>query len=226
LWLSDQLANGTNGFPYAKHWLTDTVLHVYAARLISLIGLSLIVFNFWQWLAPSFNRKTLTLLRYVMFSWLGSLLVISVLKRTTTLPCPWSIKQFGGGADYVFIQDLFSSAYPVAECFPAAHSSGGYGFLCLGFVALVLGRSMSKGFLFPTLVGLLLGGTQIVRGAHFISHDLFTAGISLCFAWVFAEVYLFRSKLFWPTFGQSKGTEIAPNGSVHTVGTATPSDDQ
>lgn len=193
---SEHLADGLNGFVYSKHWFFDNVLHIYAARLTAILGLGLLLFNAWQALAPSANRKIIVVFRYIMFSWLSSLAVISVLKRITTLPCPWDLKQFGGMADYLTIEKMFSSMYEVGECFPAAHSSGGYGFICLGFVALALGKPMYKGFLCGVIVGLVYGGAQIIRGAHFISHDLFTIAICLAFAWFWAEFYLFRFNEF------------------------------
>ncbi len=202
MWIASLFADGVNGFPYSKHWLTDTVLHAQAARLSGIMGVTLISFNIWQWIAPSFSPKIVVACRYLMVSWLSTLIIISVLKRVTTLPCPWNLTQFGGTVDYVPIYNLFSSALTVGECFPSAHASGGYGFIGLGFIALMFGQPMRKGFLIPILIGLLYGGAQIVRGAHFVSHDLFTIAISLSFAWFWAETYLFGSAAFSVSNGQ------------------------
>jgi len=194
--ISAFFANDIDGFPLTHHWLTQTVLHLYAARLAALAGLALIGFNLWQWICPSVNNKIAVAARYLMISWVSSVLTIALLKQVTTLPCPWNLKQFGGTVDYIFIYELFSGIHSAGKCFPAAHASSGYGLIGCGFVALMFGRHIGKGFLLPLLIGLVYGGAQIVRGAHFISHDLFTLGICLSLSWFWAEVYLFRSKAF------------------------------
>jgi len=63
-------------------------------------------------------------------------------------------------------------------CFPAAHASAGYAWVCAYFAARSLGVSWAKWLLVGALaLGFLFGFGQQLRGAHFISHDLWTLAI-------------------------------------------------
>jgi len=75
------------------------------------------------------------------------------------------------------------------HCFPAAHASSGYALVALYFVfrerSTVLARA---GLWIGILCGVVFGAAQQARGAHFVSHDLWSAFI----VWVIAaSVYIF-----------------------------------
>ncbi len=190
LWLSSLVADGNNGFPLRGHWLTERVLHYYAGKFTGILALGLILFCLKQWLWPRASYHTIISSRYLMFSWLSSALAIGILKKVTKLPCPWSLKVFGGTNDYVGILDVFSKQFPAGYCFPSGHASGGYGLLGLAFIAFAYGFSMRSALTLPVFLGALYGGAQISRGAHFISHDFFTVAICLISAWFWAVKYL------------------------------------
>ena len=191
LWISERFADGVNGFPWRDQWLTSTVFHSYANKVTALIAIALILFNLKQWIRPTVSRRLIGSGRYLMCVWMLSALTISELKAITTLPCPWDLQMFGGTREYLSLLHTFSSAYPAGSCFPSGHSSGGWGMIGLGFVALLYGRSMFKGFLPAIVIGVIYGSTQIVRGAHLVSHELFTVAICLGYAWFLANFYLF-----------------------------------
>ena len=68
---------------------------------------------------------------------------------------------------------------PSAACFPGGHSSAGYAWVALYFFAWVV-RPQLRGRLLATalLAGAIFGAGQQLRGAHFLSHDLWSLGIS------------------------------------------------
>lgn len=191
--ISGWLADGSNGFPLRGHWLSQRVLHYYGGKLTLLLALAVIIFNVVQLRWPSAEWKVTVAGRYVFFSWLISFAIVGLLKQTTTLPCPWSLREFGGDAVYLNVFQLFSNAYPVGHCFPAGHATGAYGLLGLGFIALVFGHSMRLSVLLVLSFGALFSVGQLVRGAHFLSHDLFSIAICYAVAWLLAEFYLFPS---------------------------------
>jgi membrane-associated PAP2 superfamily phosphatase len=192
LQLASIFSDGELGFPYRLDYFFDIVLHLYAARVSAYIGSILILFNLAMCFRPMFEKRVIIAARYTMYTWACSVIVIAVLKDFTTLPCPWDLAQFGGDEVYVLMNDIFSSAFPIGNCFPSAHSTGGYGLLGLGFVFAIFGAPMVRGFSIATVIGLIYGGAQIVRGAHFLSHDFFTIAICLSVAWVWAELYLVK----------------------------------
>jgi membrane-associated PAP2 superfamily phosphatase len=198
MWIASRISDGTNGFPLRGDWLVQRVLHYYGGKLTIVIALCIVSFNLIQWVRPSKSVKAIVSGRYIMYSWLSSILTIGVIKHTSTLPCPVDLQAFGGNEVYVSIVDLYSAIYPVGGCFPSAHSSGGYALMSFAFVALVYGRAFLPALIAGVLMGAIYGTAQIFRGMHFASHDFFTFAICMGYAWLWAELYLFKKTSFSP----------------------------
>ena len=67
---------------------------------------------------------------------------------------------------------------PRAACFPAGHASAGYAWMALYFFFLATRPQWRwLGLAVGIVLGLLFGVVQQLRGAHFLSHDLWTAVI-------------------------------------------------
>ncbi len=202
LMIARQFANGESGFLLRGHWITNRLLHYYVGKLIILLGLGLVLYNLKQLVFPNTNRELVVIGRYVLLSWLVSFAIVGVLKQVTTLPCPWNLIEFGGSSDYLPVLKAFSNLYPSGNCFPSGHATGVYALLCLGFAAIVVQQPMRYVILPVLLLGGLLGGAQMVRGAHFVSHDLTSIAISLTVAWLTAEMYL------WPSIARIRDQKI------------------
>jgi membrane-associated PAP2 superfamily phosphatase len=98
--------------------------------------------------------------------------------------------RYGGEAAYatVFTQILHSSG---DNCFPAGHASGGYAWLAFYFLGIHLNSKWRwVGLGFACSVGLIFGFSQQLRGAHFISHDLWTLGICWFFSLLIFKLML------------------------------------
>lgn len=126
---------------------------------------------------------------------LGSGLV-TILKETTNVDCPWDLEIFGGDRPHVLPWALKPAEVPRGKCFPGGHSSGAFGLFSLYFVARERSRPAADTVLGSVLlVGLFFSATQWVRGAHFPSHDLVSA--ALC--WTTAVILYrlpFHGRLF------------------------------
>lgn len=125
----------------------------------------------------------------LVLSIVGAMLAVSALKRFSATSCPWSLAEFGGAARYVShwawgVRDLGSG-----HCFPAGHASAGFGFVAGWFVLRrAVPRVAGRWLAASLLVGLALGWAQQLRGAHYMSHTLWTAWIcwSVGLAWDWA----------------------------------------
>jgi membrane-associated PAP2 superfamily phosphatase len=116
---------------------------------------------------------------------LTAVTVISSLKSISTTSCPWSLSDFGGVAHYApHWSHLFESDGGNGGCFPAGHASSGFAFLG-GYFAFRHDRpSLAwKWLLVAVMAGLALGIAQQIRGAHFMSHTLWTGWICWATAW-------------------------------------------
>lgn len=109
---------------------------------------------------------------------LGMLLipaVTSILKALTNRHCPWDVVDFGGYAPYLGLLALPDAGLKRGVCFPAGHASVGYLWLVWG-VALRTAdvRYARAATLVAILLGSILGAAQMLRGAHFLSHTLWS----------------------------------------------------
>jgi len=170
-----QGGNG-GGFPWRGAWLLHDVMHDGGRALVKrlyflVLGLYLASF-FMRHLKP--QRRHLL---YILLATLLSTSLVGALKHSTTIPCPYSLQEFGGDAHWVDIWKMFSPDLPRAKCYPAGHASAGYAWLCLAFLLPWRSRSYYLALLPGILLGVSFGLAQQLRGAHFLSHDLLTIGL-------------------------------------------------
>ena len=114
--------------------------------------------------------------------------LVSQLKHSTGMDCPWDLSRYGGHQPYY---GLFESrqGLPASGCFPAGNASAGYAWVALYFFARATRPQWRTAALALGLVaGLMLGVAQQLRGAHFLSHDLWT--LAVCWT---VPLLLFRS---------------------------------
>jgi membrane-associated PAP2 superfamily phosphatase len=179
----------------AGNWWINDVVHTggrWAVRIVVALALA-------AWIATLFRpsvRKLRRPLSYFVIAVVLTIGVVGLLKAVTNIDCPWDLQAFGGSFPYV---QLFATR-PVglrhAQCFPAAHASTGYAFMALYFVACERSRKLAVlGLGAGLLFGLIFGLAQQARGAHFASHDLWSAFL----AWIIPltlYTFAFRARLY------------------------------
>jgi membrane-associated PAP2 superfamily phosphatase len=106
---------------------------------------------------------------------------IGGLKQVTQVHCPWDLEGFGGHIAY---EPLFAARSPeieVGKCFPAAHSGSGFALFAFYFAIRNYSRRWSTRALYLAIAaGTVFAFGQEARGAHFPSHDLWSAMIAWC----------------------------------------------
>ena len=173
LWMAALFGNA-RGFPLQNHWLWNDLLHdkikpfTWALEVALLVGIAV----------PFSALRALPVARRVQLAitTLLALLLVSSIKLRSTTSCPWDLQQFGGAALYVshWARGVLDGGG--GGCFPAGHASAGFAFLG-GFFVFRRGHpALAWRWLAGTLaLGLLLGMAQQIRGAHYMSHTLWTA---------------------------------------------------
>ncbi|MBW0170240.1 MAG: phosphatase PAP2 family protein [Hydrogenophaga sp.] len=192
-----RLYGNAEGFSWRNHWLTGGLLHG-GARAVALSLLAYVVLS--VWLSVPLLRSVSQRGRIWM---LGTILLcvtlIPLLKQVSSTSCPWSLVEFGGEARYVPHWLLGYSDGGPGGCFPAGHASSAFGFLAGWFALRERAPLAAKWWLILTVTaGLLLGWVQMMRGAHYLSHSLWTAWI--CLAVTTAS---FHSTRRWRVGGRS-----------------------
>jgi len=196
-----QIAASPAGFPLRDSWLLKTVLHDDARHLAWLLALALAASAVWPWgplRAVPFMRRIQ--LAAVTISASG---LIALLKAGNHTSCPWDLEQFGGVASYIPHWAGWSrSDGGGGHCFPAGHAATGFAFIT-GYFALRHDQpQLARWWLVGALaLGLILGGAQQLRGAHFMSHTLWTGWICWLFGWAADLVFSRQLRLARQTQG-------------------------
>lgn len=137
--------------------------------------------------AASFCNRNLRAWRvplvYLLIATLLSTAMVGLLKRSTNVDCPWDLLRYGGEHAYYGLLAHRPAGLARAACFPAGHASAGYAWVSLYFFAMATAPRWRWWALGSALsLGMLFGGAQQLRGAHFLSHDLW----SLMICWLVA----------------------------------------
>lgn len=174
------------GFPWRDNYWLYNVVHQGGRALVK--RLFFINFGFFvcSWFVDKLAVYRMVFL-YIALATVFSTSLISYLKHITTIPCPQSLLEYGGNRHWINIWQLFSADLPRGKCYPAGHSSGGYGWLCLAFLFPYRSKSFYWALVPGLALGLVFGISQQLRGAHFLSHDLIT--IALC--WLFSGLMFY-----------------------------------
>lgn len=192
LWLAGHFYDSaTQTWPYRSLFVTTTILHTGAKNVMVLIALVNLLAIPASWFIPVLApyRKHLI---YVLLSALTGTLLVGELKSLTHIYTPWDLALFNGTHPYIRLFDTVPPGAEVGYGFPGGHSSGGFAYLSLYFVMMLHRHPYRKyALLVPLLIGITFSLTQQIRGAHFISHGMFSFVICWCSA-------LLWSLLFYP----------------------------
>jgi membrane-associated PAP2 superfamily phosphatase len=172
--LADSIYRWEGGEWMRHHWLLDAVIHDDGRILAGVMLLVLVLALTGSFLSAQL-RPYRDGLVYLFTVILISLALINIIKAVSGVPCPWSLTRYGGSEPF---RDIWSGLGFTGGCFPAGHASGGYAWVALYFFA----RMYFPRWRFPGLavgigLGLVFGVGQQLRGAHFISHDIWTLTI-------------------------------------------------
>ncbi|NWO11563.1 phosphatase PAP2 family protein [Chromohalobacter salexigens] len=113
-------------------WLTKYVLHDIGERFsisIGVVVLVAIVATFFVGAMKSLRRP----LVYLFVSVALSALIVSLIKNSVNVACPWDLVRYGGNIPYVGFFQEWPSKFPDIACFPAGHASAGYAWIALYF---------------------------------------------------------------------------------------------
>lgn len=174
LWAMRQVGNAA-GFAWRESWFTTQMVH-QGGRLLSWVVMAFIVLvNLWPRLLPRLSRRDR--LSWLLITLL-CLAVVSLIKRASLTSCPWDLREFGGTAHYVSHWAFGRHDGGGGHCFPSGHASAAFAFLCGGWV---LGRAYpraARAWLVAVVsLGVVYGLGQMMRGAHYPSHTMWTAWI-------------------------------------------------
>ena len=196
LWIAHQFYDPANNqWPFRSLFATETLLHDFAQTLVKLIGLVTIVMVIISRVFESLTPYR-TPLTYLLLASATGPLIVTFLKNITHIQIPWHLAEFGGDMPYIRLFDSVDQTLPIGHAFPGGHSSAGFAFFSVYFLFHYYAPSYRYyGLAIPLALGLLFGGDQEIRGAHFVSHDLMSLFICWSSALFWAHLYLRKQSL-------------------------------
>jgi membrane-associated PAP2 superfamily phosphatase len=181
LWLAG-LSGTPFGFPLRADWALNRLMHNGGKTLSWALTLAMLVA---VWMPVGHWRRLVRAERWqLVLSVLAAVGVVTLVKKFSLTSCPWDLRAFGGVAEHVSHWRWRASDGGPGHCFPAGHASAAFGFVGGWFVWRRHSTVFARGWLLAALAaGLAFGVGQQLRGAHFLSHTLWSGWLCWMAGW-------------------------------------------
>ena len=188
-----------------SYWL-ENILHDRAKQVVIVLGLLALaglitsfVYRPWRW------RWLRLPLGYLVLALALSTGIVTPLKKLTGMHCPWSLSEFGGTQTFSPLLGERAPTDKPGRCWPGGHAASGFSLFALFFVLRDRRPRLARFALgFALGLGTLLSAGRMMQGAHFLSHNLWTA----LFDWMIALGF-YHLLLYHPQPKSSK--QLAPH---------------
>jgi len=170
-------------FPYRHHpvW---TLLHDGQKWFAVGVGVLLLCIWLYREVRRDDAAMTRRIRRFTLYTLSAALLsagAVSLAKGSSSHSCPWDLSAYGGTADYYRIAQARPPHPGPGRCLPSGHASTAFMWIAAVYGCRRWFPSWRVLALRAVLtLGALASATQIVRGAHFLSHIVLSA--ALCWA--------------------------------------------
>ena len=193
-------------FPWDRTWFGRDLMHGYVKNVIVWIGFLIIAAALVD-LVFHFNRLSAlhrARLRVLALAAALEPMLITTLKKSSNLHCPWGVDRYGGSNPFLRLLDAVPDGWQAGHCFPAGHASTAMWLTALTVLWLPTNpRRASMAFFAGLGVGVFLGWVQQMRGQHFLTHTLWTAWLAS--ALTIALIALFSRQISSRTAAPSRG---------------------
>lgn len=163
-----------SGFAWRDAWFTRVLLHDGGRWAAAVVLLGVMLGAAW----PRQGGPSRAERWWAVGTVLLGLAVVPALKRGSRSSCAWDLAEFGGQAPYVPHWQFGVFDGGPGHCFPSGHAVAAFAFLALYFLRRPHRPRRARLWLAGTLAaGAVFGAAQVLRGAHFASHVLWSAWI-------------------------------------------------
>jgi len=171
---ASRLFADAGGFVWREHWVTARLVHDGGRWLSALVVLALLAGLAWP-AAPGRTGPRRPERAFWLFVVLLCLVLVPALKRYSHTSCPWDLAEFGGRVPYVPHWRAGLHDGGPGHCFPSGHAVSAFAFLPQYFLWRTHDRRRAGIWLVVVvLLGFVFGAAQLARGAHFVSHTLWS----------------------------------------------------
>jgi len=168
-------------FPWRDAWLTVTFNHVMLKQLLTVLAVGVVVYALVDAWRPraALGAPGRLQLRIVALSAVLVPAVTSTLKHLSASHCPWDLLRYGGEQPYVRLFGAFPADTLPGQCLPAGHASSALWLVALAVCWLPERPSRARAVALLAIgAGATVGYLQQLRGAHFMTHTLWSIWIA------------------------------------------------
>lgn len=192
-----------SGFALRDNWVLSEIGH-QGAKQLSWTLIAALLLAVWFPVGPLKLLSRKLRLELALAPLIAGL-AITLFKSVNYSSCPWDLKEFGGVALHLSHWRFQPDGGP-GRCFPAGHAAHGFAMMAGYFVFRDIRPLLARRWLLCAVVaGLVVGLVQQWRGAHFMSHTLWTAW--LCW------VMLWGMDVLWRRSGKPNQLQLETNES-------------
>lgn len=161
-------------FPLRNNVLIELIAHRWAKYPVIALAIGLAA----GWIASFFKAAWKPHRRQLLFVILAMMLgseAVGLLKQTTHRHCPYDLAVYGGYAPYRKLLEPAAEDVRPGQCWPGGHATSGFSLMAFYFLWRRSRPQLATGALAGgVFYGLLLGGSRMIQGAHFLSHNLWS----------------------------------------------------
>jgi len=178
-----------HAFPWRHAWLTERFGHGIVKMVLTALAVCLVAVSAADGAVRAYNRRRSgagwlpswwrTRLAVLAASSVLVPLATSLLKRASHSHCPWDLARYGGSHAYYRLLDSMPDWVAAGHCLPGGHAS-----TALWLVALAVFWLPHQPRTAASIAALMLGAggalgwLQQMRGAHFLTHTLWSMWIA------------------------------------------------
>ncbi|XLZ67931.1 phosphatase PAP2 family protein [Massilia sp. SR12] len=180
--LADMAYNhASSAFPLRHAWFAEQFNHVILKAMLTCLAAGAVLLALrdawrpYQHWAPERRLG----MRVLAMSAISVPLATSLLKQASSSHCPWDLERYGGATPYIRLLEWMPTEVLPGHCLPGGHASSAL--WLVGLAAFWWPRQRSKAMVIGAamlLFGLGVGWVQQLRGAHFLTHTLWSAWIA------------------------------------------------
>ena len=161
-------------FPLRQHWALAELNHRYVKYVLIAVYLSYGIAWLMSFYSEKFKPRRWEFGYFFIMVMLATS-TIAILKSQSAHACPWDMAV---ATTQGILWDLSATA---GHCFPGGHASSGFALLVGYFIYRVTQPKRAYFFLIAAcILGMGMGWAQMMRGAHFFSHNLWTGWVTWC----------------------------------------------
>ncbi|CAI8974367.1 phosphatase PAP2 family protein [Pseudomonas chlororaphis] len=163
------------GFIGGHSYFLENILHDRAKQVVIVFSVLAIVGFIGAFFVPRLKPFKRELGCLVLSLGLATAFVTPV-KAVTAVQCPWSLKEFGGKETYSELLSPRPATDKPGRCWPGGHAATGFTLFALFFVLRDRRpRLARKALVFAFALGTVFSVGRMLQGAHFFSHNVWTA---------------------------------------------------